>query len=386
MLIRLWYNDVLFLNIGIIMELITNNEELLPIDSEEYLSRNWRNIVHEGAIIANWADFERITMLKHSGHSTLTKNRNENILAKYYSWDKVARSNKLIITSVNDEPLTPEVRGKYAKHIEAILAELLLKQEEDAHGVVNVIVTYSELFIALGMCASGYAKDVTFKNGELSKNVQEFAEVCDMKSVNTYCTNLAFDRMRTAILSSRKQLLDNLKLVWDLTYSVVDETSPKRRLATRDEQVLLYDSITRLRIKGLISFSGNKDKFRKIAKYKNEILKEYNANLKEGMPRLVSYSNVHYISSTKLMLTQVKERQDSRVHLNITTTLAMLDSLDRQFVNTIKIELAEYLAMKQAGESPTGYPEERQELHHQVMVNKLTLEETRKKIEQCQFQ
>ena len=104
------------------------------------------------------------------------------------------------------------------------------------------------------------------------------------------------------------------------------------------------------------------------------------------MFRLVSYSNVHYISSTKLMLTQVKEGQDSRVHLNITTTLAMLASLDRQFVNTIKIELAEYLAMKQAGESPTGYPEERQKLHHQVMMTKLTLEETRKKIEQCQLQ
>ena len=357
---------------------VVERETVLKTD---YLTANYTNLLQEGDIITNWAEFERITMLKRSGTGSHAKARNAKVLASYYTWEKLDKCNKIVITAVHPEPLQPEVRGKYARYIEPILIDLLL-DNCNSRGYSEIILTYNELFAALGMAKPGYTAKLYPDAIELSEEAQELLPLIDIDNVNNRCNKLAFDRMRSAVQSAKMQLHEHAIMNWETTYLVWEVGSDTSRLASTHEKVFINSCTAECIYDGILPFERSYDRKKgqlKVSRFKSAVLAKYHSSYgaAEELPTLWKYKPVHHILTTKFILNQVKSAGDNKYKLNFTILEMLLVSLYKEFSKTIvdNLSLEEYREEKQAGQSVIGIRSEEIEITNHIMKKKIELQQ-----------
>lgn len=354
-----------------------HEEEFITTIGEEYLEKYWKEIISPGDVISNWAEFERKTKLKVSGTARTTKAMNEKILSRYYIWERVARSNKLIVTDVYSKPLKKKLKGKYVEYVESILIDLLLENCKE-QPYCELVLTYNELFVALGMANSNYTNKMFPVVDELSEAAQELLPLIDIASVNDRCNKLAFDRMRTAVLGAKVQLYKNEVLDWSTTFLVTEKESNVIRFATTHEKVFLHSCIIECIDAGILPYERSRSKSKcqaKISKFKQAVLNKYHTTYTTNRAELVKYSPVHRIIATKYILNRCKSSGDNKHKLNLAIFEMLLASLYKEFSKTIvdNLSLEEYREEKQAGQSVIGIRSEEIEITNHIMKKKIEL-------------
>lgn len=361
---------------------ITSNVELMPRLSskqeiESYMQSNeWKQFIYEDKLFENWAAMENALGLEPSLSATNVKNKYSKILSQYFSWERFNKTHKILITSVYDEPLAKELKGKYSECARGILVEALKNVSNEESIRVELILTYDELFAILGMAKVDYKATVYPDKNSLSKDAIELLNYLDVNKLNMKLNQTAYLGMKSIADNIRRSLGTINELIWRSTYKIMYSDSNIFTLATLDEEAALVSCIIKTLDKGNIPISNNTELLKdKCTQFKEQVIKYYNADYASmyNIPKIKLFYKVQHIYSTKEMLDRYSKKVN-KDSINDTVLTALLKSLDKKFAKSWQFDggVAEYIELLITKMSPVGKTKHHHEIDKNIMNTKVS--------------